>query len=225
MRRNPVGFIARAIRPQVVTCGLASFPVDVALDDKTKILNPEMWVDEHGDYLYRYAWSRLRDSTGAEEVVQETLMAGVRFASQFTGTGSERGWLLGILKRKIIDYIRLRQRYDRDGTSFEDEADPTGQLFDANGHWRTGVLPETPDSKVASLELWDVVRGCLDTIPKGQADVFVLSVMEEMDSDDVCAQLGITSSNLWVRLHRARLGLARCVGHKWFAEGEEPKHD
>ena len=144
---------------------------------------------------------------------------------QFSGEGSERGWLLGILKRKIIDYVRLRQRYDRDGTSFEDDADPTSMLFDNNGNWRANALPDTPDSMVASRELWDVVRGCLDTIPKGQADVFTLSVMQDMDSEEVCNQLGITPSNLWVRLHRARLGLAKCVGSKWFAEGEAPGHE
>lgn len=189
------------------------------------VLNPDTWVDEHGDYLYRYAWSRLRDSNAAEEVLQETLLAGVRFAAQFSGRGSERGWLLGILKRKIVDYIRMRQRYDRDGTSYEDDADPTSMLFDNNGHWKKGALTDTPDGAVASRELWGVVRGCLDHLPKGQADVFVLSVMEDMDSTDVCSQLGITPSNLWVRLHRARLGLAKCVGAKWFAEGEAPKHD
>jgi len=188
-------------------------------------VNPESWVDDHGDYLYRYAWSRLRDSNAAEEAVQETLLAGVRFSEQFSGEGSERGWLLGILKRKIIDYIRLRQRYDRDGASFEDNADPTSMLFDKNGNWRANALPDTPDRAVASRELWDVVRGCLDTIPKGQADVFTLSVMQDMESEEVCNQLGITPSNLWVRLHRARLGLAKCVGSKWFDEGEAPGHE
>ncbi|MFK7818095.1 MAG: sigma-70 family RNA polymerase sigma factor [Planctomycetaceae bacterium] len=191
--------------------------------ETARTLNPENWVDDHGDYLHRYAWSRLRDANAAEEAVQETLLAAVRYADQYSGNGSERGWLLGILKRKIVDYIRRRQRYERDGSSYDDDADPTAMLFDENGHWRSGVLPDTPDKAVASRELWDVVRGCLDTIPKGQADVFVLSVMEEMDSEEVCKQLQITPSNLWVRLHRARLGLANCVGSKWFADGEAPK--
>ena len=195
------------------------------MSEKSRALNPETWVDEHGDYLHRYAWSRLRDSNAAEEVVQETLLAGVRYASQYSGDGSERGWLLGILKRKIVDYIRRRQRYDRDGTSFEDDPDPTSMLFDENGKWRNGVLPDTPDAVVASREIWEVVRGCLNTIPKGQADVFVLSVMEDMESAEVCKQLGITPSNLWVRLHRARLGLAKCVGTKWFANGEAPTNE
>ena len=187
-------------------------------------LNPDSWVDEYGDYLYRYAWSRLRDSNAAEEVLQETLLAGVRFAGQFSGKGSERAWLLGILKRKIVDYVRLRQRYDRDGASYGEETDPTGHLFDQNGSFRSGSLPNGPDETVEAGELWGVVQGCLDRLPKGQADVFVLSVMEEMESSEVCEQLGITPSNLWVRLHRARLGLAQCVGSKWFSPEEQLKH-
>jgi RNA polymerase sigma-70 factor (TIGR02943 family) len=184
--------------------------------------NPQVWVDEYGDYLYRYAWSRLRDSNAAEDVVQETFLAGVRFLHQYSGQGSERGWLLGILKRKLVDYIRRQQRYDRDGTSFEDDSDPTSMLFDNNGQWRAGSLPDTPDKAVEASELWGVVQRCLDHLPKGQADVFVLSVMEDMDSNEVCSQLNITPANLWVRLHRARLGLAKCVGAKWFSIEEAP---
>ena len=189
------------------------------MQNTPKSVNPDTWVDEHGDYLYRYAWSRLRDSNAAEEVVQEAMLAGVRFSGQYSGKGSERSWLLGILKRKIVDYVRLRQRYDRDGGSIED-SDPTTMLFDRNGQWRAGSMPSAPDQTVESRELWDVVRESLNHLPKGQADVFMLSVMEEMESDEVCSQLEITPSNLWVRLHRARLGLARCVGSKWFNDGE-----
>ena len=57
----------------------------VILETQQLKLSPETWVDEHGDYLYRYAWSRLRDSNAAEEVVQETLLAGVRFSETVLG--------------------------------------------------------------------------------------------------------------------------------------------
>ena len=69
------------------------------------------------------------------------------------------------------------------------------------------------------------MQHCLSHLPPGQADVFVLSVMEEMDSDEICRELEITSANLWTRLHRARLGLAKCVGSRWFTDGEGPNHD
>ncbi len=185
-------------------------------------VDPELWVDEYGDYLYRYAYSRLRDANAAEEAVQETFMAGIRYQSQFSGKGSERAWLLGILKRKIIDYVRLRSRYARDGAL--DDPDPTVHLFDENGRWKKGAFPDvSPDSRLQADELQQVVRDCLKHLSQGQADVFVLSVMEEMDSDQICRELDISPSNLWVRLHRARLSLAKCVGSKWFQE-EVPHH-
>jgi len=180
--------------------------------------NPETWVDEYGDYLYRYAFSRLRDTNAAEEVVQETFLAGIRFRERFNGEGAERAWLLGILKRKIVDHVRMRNRYDRDGTS--DTNDPSSQLFNQQGNWKSGAFAMTPDDQLESKEVWDVVKGCLNHLPPGQADVFVLSVMEEMDTDQICQELNITPANLWVRLHRARLALAKCVGSKWFADQE-----
>lgn len=185
-------------------------------------LNPELWVDEYGDYLYRYAYSRLRNTSSAEEAVQETFVAGVRYQHQYQGTGSERGWLLTILKRKIVDHVRARSR--RNEEPGFDQHDPTTMLFDENGRWRKGVLPDlSPDQDMQARELRQIVRDCLESLPQGQADVFMLSVMEEVDSDEICRQLDITPSNFWVRLHRARLGLAKCVGAKWF-QGEVPHH-
>ena len=118
----------------------------------------------------------------------------------------------------------MRNRYDRDG-SYEDTNDPSAQLFDQNGNWKAGAFASaTPEDQAESKEIWGVVQGCLEHIPKGQADVFVLSVMEEMDTDQICTELGISAANLWVRLHRARLALAKCVGTRWFAHEEVPNH-
>lgn len=193
------------------------------VNDSQVIANPDRWVDDYGDYLYRYAYSRLRDSTAAEEVVQETFLAGIRFQSRYSGEGAERAWLLGILKRKIVDYVRMRNRYERDGSG-EDGNDPSTRLFDRNGQWKQDAFARSAPDQVEAGEVWDVVKSCLHHLPKGQADVFVLSVMEEMTSDEICEQLDISASNLWVRLHRARLALAKCVGARWFEDEEVPSH-
>ena len=192
-------------------------------DSQVANADPERWLEDYGDYLYRYALSRLRDGTAAEEVVQETFLAGIRFQDRYSGEGAERAWLLGILKRKIVDYVRMRNRYDRDG-SWEDSNDPSAQLFDQNGRWKTDAFAAAPPDQLESQEIWDVVNNCLQHLPKGQADVFVLSVMEEMDSDQICSELDITPSNLWVRLHRARLALAKCVSARWFADEQVSNH-
>jgi RNA polymerase sigma-70 factor (TIGR02943 family) len=177
-------------------------------------LAPAEWLDSYGDYLYRYALSRLRDGNAAEDV--ETFLAGIRKVSQFSGQGSQRGWLLGILKRKIVDHVRQRARFDRDGSMGLD-VDPVDSLFDETGHWKRSVAAwmNAPADAIESSELWEIVQNCLSHLPAGQASVFMLSVMEELESDQICSELGITSSNLWVRLHRARIGLASCMGARW----------
>lgn len=188
-------------------------------------LEPHLWVDRYGDYLFRYANSRLRDSNAAEEVVQETFLNGVKYQEQYSGKGAEQAWLLGILKRKIIDYVRKRNKQNQ-ATPYEDDHDPTNQLFDEKGNWRLGAIPwsQRPDHNMESAELWKVVRDCMSNLPPNQADVFMLSIMEEMDSEEICQELSITPSNLWVRMHRARLGLAKCVGAKWFNSDGVPNH-
>lgn len=189
-------------------------------------LDPEDWVDAYGDYFFRYAKSRLRDANAAEEVVQETFMAGIRYQDNYAGRGSQRAWLMTILRRKMVDHIRSRNRILEQ--SWAGETDPTALLFDENGRWKPGVLPKIePGQNLESSELWQIVKGCLGKLPPGQADVFTLSVIEEMDSENICKELDISPSNLWVRLHRARLGLAKCVGSKWMSEsmsGERPAH-
>ena len=184
--------------------------------NRKESLEPSEWVDAYGDYLYRYAQSRLRETHAAEEVVQETFLAGIRFESQFAGDGSQCAWLLGILKRKIVDHVRQKSRFARDSEG-DTEFDPSANLFDERGFWKKGAATwsAAPECNLELAELWLIVRTCLRQLPSGQADAFALSVMEQMDSDEICRKLKISSSNLWVRLHRARVGLARCVGRKW----------
>ena len=189
---------------------------DTYMTDPCVTFPPEEWVEAYGDYLFSYALSRLRDNNAAEEVVQETLLAGIRAQSQFAGKGSQRGWLMGIIKRKIIDFVRRRDKYARDSET-RAGLDATDDLFEENGFWKKGAATWSaiPDGDMEASELWEIVSECLKGLPDGQADVFVLSVMEEMETDQICSDLGITATNLWVRLHRARLRLAVCVGAKW----------
>ena len=191
------------------------------LTSRDPILDPADWVKAYGDYLYRFAVSRLRDANAAEETVQETFLAGIRHHEQFQGKGSQRAWLLGILKRKIIDYVRARSRPDH-APSDDGDSELENTLFDESGHWREGAnkWAAEPGSRMQSEELWEIVRECLSHVPANQADVFVLSVMEGMSTEEICAELGLSQSNLWVRLHRARLHLAKCVGSKWNHDSE-----
>jgi len=183
--------------------------------------DPAEWVDRHGDSLYRYALSRLRDPEAAEEVVQESFVAALHAREQYAGRGSEGAWLLGICKRKVIDHVRRRNRPDS-GTGGDPGPDPAEALFDAKGNWRTDprVLGRRPEETLQREEFWEVFRGCLKRLTQRQADAFTLREVEELASDEICKELSISTSNLWVLLHRARLGLTRCMKshlEKWGA--------
>jgi RNA polymerase sigma-70 factor (ECF subfamily) len=168
----------------------------------------------HGDFLFSYALSRLREANAAEEVVQETFLAGLKAAAQYSGQGEERAWLLGILKRKIVDYVRGRNRQVSQATdSNENWLD---NLFDATGHWRSDprFLASQPSGALEREEFWAAFHECLKKLPSRQADVFVFRELDDWVSEKICKELEISTSNLWVLLHRARLQLAKCLQNR-----------
>lgn len=174
--------------------------------------DPAQWVDQHGDTLYRYALSRLRNPDAAEEVVQETFVAALHARDQYSGRGSEGAWLLGICRRKVVDFVRRRSRPDA-ATRGDTGPDPSEALFDQRGHWRSDprILGRRPEETLERDEFWQAFRLCLQSLSERQADAFTLRELEGMQTDEICKELDISPSNLWVLLHRARLGLIRCL--------------
>ncbi len=182
--------------------------------------NPATWVDAYGDYLFRYALSRLRNHESAEEVVQETFVAALKSLNQFAGRGAERAWLLGILKRKIVDFVRRRAKSTSLDSNDRDEQF-VASIFDASGKWRDDprICQSNPSEDLERAEFMQALHACLKGLPPRQGDVFMLREMEELDSEEICKEMGITASNLWVLLYRARLGLANCLKSRYQPEG------
>ena len=76
----------------------------------SRSIDPELWVDRYEDYLYAFAQSWFVDRTTAEDIVQETFLSALNSIKNFKGHSSERTWLTSILKHKILDHFRKRQR-------------------------------------------------------------------------------------------------------------------
>jgi len=169
-------------------------------------------------YLLRYAMGQLRDTTLAEDVVQETLLAALDSRSRFSGKSAYRTWAVGILKHKIIDAARRQAREQpltaNDGDS---EADSIDALFKADGSWRQ--IPADwgrPEKAFEDRKFWETLERCLELMPARTARAFMMREVMEEKSDDICKELAVTSTNLWVMLHRARLSLRECLNSKWF---------
>lgn len=169
-------------------------------------------------YLLRYAVLQLRDPALAEDVVQETLLAVLNARSQFSGKSAYKTWVVGILKHKIIDATRKQSREQSLAASGEDsETDSTDALFDADGSWRQ--IPSAwgdPEKSFEDRRFWEVLERCLERLPVRTARAFTMREVMDVTSDDICKELSITPTNLWVMLHRARLGLRECLDSKWF---------
>lgn len=186
--------------------------------------DPEKWVELHGTALYRFALLRLRDPKLAEDAVQETLLAALQARDRFSGQSSERSWLIGILKHKVIDHFRKTSRESlvEDATQFEEEMEG---VFDENGHWKrdeTGPCEwnADPGLLLERKEFWVALDRCLMKLPPRMAHVFSLREIDGIDSDEVCQALKLSASNLWVLMHRARMQLRKCLEINFFGKRE-----
>jgi len=179
-------------------------------------LNPNTWVDAYADYLFNYAVARVSDAEIAKDLVQETFFAGLKSAKNYKGDAAERTWLIAILKRKVIDHYRkinsnkgkaeVRMSYsnqsDSDGDWLEEQvADPYSNL---------------DNSKLENVELGLAIQDCIAKLPQKQAAVFKMKTIQGISTEDICNELGINPSNLWVMIHRARTALMGCLNNNWF---------
>jgi RNA polymerase sigma-70 factor (ECF subfamily) len=184
------------------------------------VSDPEQWLDLHGDALFRYALTRLRRRQDAEDAVQETLLAALAARRDFRGEAAERTWLIGILRHKIVDRIRADVRAPVVGDAADDMdwCGDTGNWLHPPKAWQGD-----PQQLSEDRAFWEQVRSCFATLPDRQAQAFALRTMDGLPADEVCKQLGITPTNLWVLLHRARTRLRDCLERTWFApEGRKP---
>ncbi len=187
--------------------------------------NPQTWLERYGDALYTFALARVRLADVAEDLVQETLLAAWRGRDTFRGSSSEKTWLTAILKRKIVDWLRRRIRIRNAAVTETGPDDFTDALFTRRGKWK--VPPpqwdrDNPTSPMERAEFWTALHTCLGKLPSRLHDVFVLRYLDEVAGEEACQELGLTPSNLWVMLHRARLRMWACLSENWFCD-EPPR--
>lgn len=189
-------------------------------EPKAENRDPATWVDDHGDALFRYAILRVKDETVAEDLVQETFLSALKAIDRFQGDSALRTWLVGILKHKIIDYYRKSRPEVLASDLGPVEVEGHDHRLERAGGGPT--LEEWADSPSTLLEnqrFWEVFGGCLDGLPEAHRRAFSLREIDGYKGDEICKILDITSTNLWVMLHRARHKLRACLEENWFGSG------
>lgn len=179
--------------------------------------NPHTWIESYGDLLYQYALPRVNDPGLAEDLVQETFLSGLKGLQSYKGEASEKNWLFAILKNKIIDHFRKKSR-EASVVTMPDLSSVNEEWFDEKGGWIPQKTPrEWP--LLEQKEIRRIINWCKDHLKNLQQHVFVLKYLEDLDSDEICKVLNISSSNYWVLIHRARLQMRECVEKQGFKNG------
>lgn len=181
----------------------------------------EQQLHGHRDYLLRFARLQLRNEAWAEDAVSETMVAALANRESFGNRSQLKTWLVGILKHKVIDTLRLRSR-EVCGLDHaeDDDTDPLDYLnFKADGHFTQRPAEwGNPEQQLNSRQFFEVLEACTSKLPASQGRLFLMREWLELSSDEICKELNLTPTNLYVQLHRARLRLRECLELNWFAK-------
>jgi len=194
-------------------------PKDASLDVSTAalgLIRPDM---------LRFAKLQLGDMDAAEDMVQEAMESALRHLDGFSEKSSLKTWVFAILKNKIIDHLRQSRRTTNFSSLVHDD-DENGELleslFNDRGGWRDGPRPvawPSPDEAVQSKQFWIVFETCLDLLAPKAGKIFMMREFLGFESEEICLQLNLTTSNLHVILHRSRLKLRGCLETGWVRSG------
>jgi RNA polymerase sigma-70 factor (ECF subfamily) len=171
--------------------------------------------------MLRFAELQLRDSPLAEDLVQESIEAALRKSSSFNGQSTLKTWVFAILRNRIIDHLRQASRTVNMSSLVDDDEDwheKLEALFTERGAWRDGPRPVAwpdPEESMQTRQFWTVFETCLDHLPPATGRVFMMREFLGFESDEICRQLSISTSNCHVILHRARLKLRTCMDTGW----------
>jgi RNA polymerase sigma-70 factor (ECF subfamily) len=148
----------------------------------------------HRPYLVRFALRKLRDPALAEDAVHDVIEAVLSGRARFGGRAALRSWLTAVLKNKIVDTLRRSSHHD----ALDDDEGGEGA---AHG---VACLRPRPDEIAEQREELARVLAGIERLPATLRDAMRLRIVEDRSTESVCAELGISEENLFVRVHRAR---------------------
>ena len=180
-------------------------------------LQPEKWVDLYGDYLYNYTISRVSDMETAQDLISDTFLAALGSMANFKGEASERTWLISILKRKIVDHYRK-------GNSPKGQAEVRmnfGDRENDESSWLEervkSIHADSAEDRIDNDELGRAIYDCMEQLEERSREIFRRKTIERYDTEAICKEFNISSSNLWVIIHRARKAMVSCMEKSWFS--------
>jgi RNA polymerase sigma-70 factor (ECF subfamily) len=151
------------------------------------------------DRMHAVARRVCRDADDADDAVQDACVAALRARSGFEARSQASTWVHRIVVNAALMRLRTRRRRAEEPLEVLLEHDPETE--------------PSAEVRAGSGELRALVRNCIDGLPEPHRTVLVLRDLEEHDTAETAARLGVTVNAVKIRLHRARHALrSRLVG-------------
>lgn len=174
-----------------------------------------IWVDEHTQAMYSWAFHKISDMEMAKDLVQDTFLAAAEKIDSFKGDSSPKTWLFSILNYKIIDHYRrkVKQTQRMENQSLD-------QFFTSDGEWKKGKQPsdwsDNSENLIDNSAFQAVLKECLDALPEQWSTCVKLKYLMNKKGEEICQEVEISPTNYWQIVHRAKLQLRECVENNWF---------
>jgi RNA polymerase sigma-70 factor, ECF subfamily len=221
------GFVGELLRERAdTTAATRSTPSATPGDDAALVARLrdgdaeafEELVREHGGRMLATARRFVVAEDDARDVLQESFLAAFRAIDGFAGAARLSTWLHRIVVNTAL--MRLRSRRRRR----EEPIDGLLPRFEEDGHWvEPPALWDAPtDDLVEREETRRTVRKAIERLPINYRTVLLLREIEELDTDETAALLGVTPNAVKTRLHRARQALRTLLEREFVAPAGTP---
>ena len=173
------------------------------------------WVQSYSDSLYSWALHKTSNKETAEDLVQETFLVAVKSFEKFKGDSNPKTWLFSILNNKISDHYRKSYRMP-----VVNNDTILNIFFENSERWRKDQMPQQwtddTDNLLDNVEFQQELDNCLKKLPPNCFSAIQLKFIEEKKGNVICQELGISDTNFWQILHRAKLQMRKCLELNWF---------
>ncbi len=176
------------------------------------------WVGLYTKDLYRWALYKTADKMLSEDLVQDTFLVASESMDKFDRKSQPKTWLMGILKNKIANYYKnIVQKTTQNAPPIEEFS----LFFDPVEHWQSVKSPQvwasdTGEHLLDNPVFNQVLSACLQNLSLQAGACLKLKFLEEKKATDICQELGISLTNYWQHIHRAKVQLRDCIEKNWF---------
>jgi RNA polymerase sigma factor (sigma-70 family) len=190
--------------------------MEVNISNKSEVF--EKWIQKYSDSLYSWAYFKTSSKESAEDLVQETFIAGYKSFDKFENRSQPKTWLMSILNNKIIDYYKLNSRHnfvytEDNGLKLCDE------MFNNNNFLNDDTI----------LDIWNIdnnedkselltkrLRISLNKLPPKWNLAISYKYFEKKKTEEICQDLEISITNYWQIIHRSKLLLKKDLESNFF---------